>query len=131
MKRRKLNPVVSPERLTLGEAEGMATHAGNRSGIDKDERPLPPRGRRRHRAIKRRESKSRRAAELLAEESEAAEYAETTERAGLQKAGSNGMETGIAKKSGNAGRAKVSTRNARGTSKHSPHTRVGDGWQVI
>ena len=52
MKRKTLNPVVSPE-ITSRVAKAVARDAGNRDRCDRDEYLAPPRGRRRHRATRR------------------------------------------------------------------------------
>jgi len=50
VKRKSLNPVVSPEIDHIGRAEAFPPEAGNRERIANDEIVSPPRGRRRHRA---------------------------------------------------------------------------------
>jgi len=52
VKRKTLNPVVSPE-IPVGWPRPWQGMTGNRDRLDKDESLAPPRGRRRHRATQR------------------------------------------------------------------------------
>ena len=93
MKRSKLNPVVSPEMLTLGEAEGVAIHASNRSGIAKTRtrsRPGVADGIEQSKD----EESTRRAAVALDGTGLSRRVCRGDREGALQKAGSNGMETG-------------------------------------
>ncbi len=65
MKRKTMNPVVSPEIDHIGQAEAFLPEAGNRERITNDEIVSPPRGRRRHRATHNDREVARRATRAL------------------------------------------------------------------
>jgi len=107
VKRKTLNPVVSPE-IPVGWPRPWQGMTGNRDRFDKDESLTPPRGRRRHRATQRcRSNQAGQRSSWFGEER--AEYGKATLSGSLKEGNWLGMRAGIAKKSGNADGAKAFT----------------------
>ena len=77
MKRKTLNPVVSPE-IPVGWPRPWQGMTGNRDRLDKDESLAPPRGRRRHRATQRCRSNQAGQRKLLVRKEKRAEYGKAT-----------------------------------------------------